>query len=57
MKPKKCILSWDKYIHGSSDALAFRNAVRQAMDAAKADFSGELEQGLKQLAGTGEAAQ
>ena len=43
--------------HGSSDALAFRNAVRQAMDAAKADFSGELEQGLKQLAGTGEAAQ
>ena len=36
--------------HGSSDALAFRNAVRQAMDAAKADFSTELEQGLMQLA-------
>ena len=36
--------------HGSSDALAFRNAVRQAMDAAKADFSNELEEGLKQLA-------
>jgi len=36
--------------HGSSDALAFRNAVRQAMDAAKADFSAELEQSLMQLA-------
>ena len=36
--------------HGSSDALAFRNAVRQAMDAAKSDISEELEQGLKALA-------
>jgi len=36
--------------HGSSDALAFRNAVRQAMEAAKTDFSAELEQGLKVLA-------
>jgi len=36
--------------HGSSDALAFRNAVRQAMDAASSDISEELEQGLKQLA-------
>ncbi|MBQ8621820.1 MAG: phosphate acyltransferase PlsX [Oscillospiraceae bacterium] len=36
--------------HGSSDALAFRNAVKQAMDAAEHDFSAELEQGLKQLA-------
>ena len=36
--------------HGSSDALAFRNAVKQAMDAAKADITAELEQGLKQLA-------
>ena len=36
--------------HGSSDALAFRNAVKQAMDAANADFSPELEQSLKQLA-------
>ena len=36
--------------HGSSDALAFRNAVKQAMDAAKADFSAELEDGLKKLA-------
>ena len=35
--------------HGSSDALAFRNAVRQAMDAAEHDFSAELEEGLKQL--------
>ena len=34
--------------HGSSDALAFRNAVKQAMDAAKADFSEELEQMLKE---------
>ena len=35
--------------HGSSDALAFRNAVGQARDAAKADFSAELEQALKAL--------
>ena len=35
--------------HGSSDALAFRNAVKQAMDAANSDISTELEQGLKQL--------
>ena len=35
--------------HGSSDALAFRNAVRQAMDAAKTDFSGELEVSLAAL--------
>ena len=35
--------------HGSSDALAFRNAVRQAMDAAKTDFSAELEQSLAAL--------
>ena len=36
--------------HGSSDELAFRNAVKQAMDAAKSDISEELEQGLKALA-------
>ena len=36
--------------HGSSDVRAFRNAVRQAMDAAARDFSQELEEGLKQLA-------
>ena len=35
--------------HGSSDVLAFRNAVRQAMDAAKSDISEELEIGLKAL--------
>ncbi len=35
--------------HGSSDALAFCNAVKQAMDAAKCDISVELEQGLKCL--------
>lgn len=36
--------------HGSSDALAFRNAVRQAAEAAKGDFSQELERGLQMLA-------
>lgn len=36
--------------HGSSDALAFCNAVKQAMDAAASDISQELEQGLAQLA-------
>lgn len=35
--------------HGASDALAFRNAVGQAIDAAKADFSGELEQSLRKV--------
>ena len=35
--------------HGSSDARAFRNAVRQAMDAAEHDFSAELEQDLQKL--------
>ena len=35
--------------HGSSDELAFRNAVKQAMDAAKSDISEELEQGLAAL--------
>ena len=36
--------------HGSSDALAFRNAVRQAMEAADNDITAELEQGLQTLA-------
>ena len=36
--------------HGASDALAFRNAVKQAMDAANSDISQELEAGLAQLA-------
>ena len=35
--------------HGSSDALAFRNAVHQAMDAASGDISTELENGLQAL--------
>ena len=35
--------------HGSSDRLAFRNAVRQAMDAAKNDMSAELEQCLAKI--------
>ena len=42
--------------HGSSDALAFRNAIRQAEAAAKADFSAELEEGLKTLAAAKENA-
>ena len=32
--------------HGSSDALAFRNAVRQAMEAAENDMTADLEQSL-----------
>ena len=35
--------------HGSSDALAFRNAVYQAVEAAKTDVSAELEQSLATL--------
>ena len=35
--------------HGSSDVLAFRSAIRQATEAAKADFSQELEAGLREL--------
>ena len=35
--------------HGSSDARAFRNAVKQAMDAAGSDISAELEQALGQI--------
>ena len=42
--------------HGSSDALAFRNAVRQAMEAAENDFSEELELGLKELAAKKESS-
>ena len=36
--------------HGSSDALAFRNAVKQAAEAAKNNIAQELEEGLQQLA-------
>lgn len=35
--------------HGSSDALAFRNAVRQAMAAAEDDFTPQLEQDLAKM--------
>ena len=35
--------------HGSSDALAFRNAVRQAMAAAEDDFTARLEQDLAKM--------
>ena len=37
--------------HGSSDALAFRNAVGQAVQAVHDDFSEDLEDVLKRLAG------
>ncbi len=35
--------------HGSSDALAFRNAVKQAMDAANSDISADLEEALAKI--------
>ncbi len=35
--------------HGSSDSLAFRNAIWQAAHAAENDFSAELEENLKKL--------
>ena len=35
--------------HGSSDELAFRNAVRQAMEAAENNISEELEKDLQKL--------
>lgn len=40
--------------HGASDALAFRNAVKQAADAAQNDITAELEAALKLLADTKE---
>ena len=36
--------------HGASDALAFRNAVKQAADAAKNNFAADLEATLAQIA-------
>ncbi len=36
--------------HGASDALAFENAIYQALAAAEEDFSAELEEDLKKLA-------
>ena len=41
--------------HGSSDRLAFRNAVRQAMEAAQSDMSTELEQSLAAIKETADA--
>ena len=41
--------------HGSSDALAFRNAVRQAVAAAENNTAAELEAALKQIAAAKEA--
>ena len=41
--------------HGSSDRLAFRNAVRQAMEAAQSDMSAELEQSLAAIKETADA--
>ena len=35
--------------HGASDALAFKNAIRQAQEAANADFSAELEENLAKM--------
>ena len=35
--------------HGSSDAVAFRNAIRQAEEAASHSFSQQLEEGLAAL--------
>ncbi len=35
--------------HGSSDALAFRNAVKQAMEAAEGDFTAQLEKDLQEM--------
>ena len=42
--------------HGSSDALAFRNAVKQAMDAAQCNISQDLEEGLQALSAVEETA-
>ena len=42
--------------HGSSDALAFRNAVGQAMETAKGDIAGDLEKALQALAASREAS-
>ena len=41
--------------HGSSDALAFKNAIRQAVEAAEGNVAEELEAALKQIAAAKEA--
>ena len=40
--------------HGSSDVLAFRNALKQASEAAVVDLNSELEAALKKLSETKE---
>ena len=40
--------------HGSSDSLAFRNAIKQAMDAANNDFNAQLEESLQAMKETAE---
>ena len=42
--------------HGCSDALAFRNAIRQAMDAVENDMTSQLEEDLRLLASAKEPA-
>ena len=42
--------------HGSSDALAFRNAVHQAMEVAGGDITDDLEKALQALAAARETA-
>ena len=43
--------------HGNSDPLAFRNGIRQAIQAAQGNFSEELEEALVQLKKLEEAAE
>ena len=43
--------------HGSSDALAIKNAIRQAIQAAEHDFNEELESALAELKDMEEAAE
>ena len=42
--------------HGSSDALAFRNAIKQAVDASGKDLASELESSLQAIAKAKETA-
>ena len=43
---RKCVIK----AHGSSDRLAFRNAIRQAAEAAQSDITADLEQALARIA-------
>ena len=42
-------------IHGNSDRLAFRNGIRQAMNAAGSNFTEQLEQDLAAMKESAEA--